>query len=190
MTEILTDDELVLKFKKGQKECFEELVFRYKNSLYQYILSMVRDEGTAGDIFQEVFINFFKNVEKYNPQGKFKAWLFMSARNRILNFFRDKDKLYSLDETDENGEAYLQDMVAGNDLPPLEQLSNEELGRSIRKASLELPQKQREVIYLRQYLSFKEIAQMVGRPIGSVLAEHHRGIKKMQQLLSGKEVSV
>lgn len=81
-----TDDELVLLFKSGSGEAFEELVYRYKNSLYQYIMTMVQDEGAAGDLFQEVFISLFKHADKYEPRGKFKSWLFLTARNRVLNF--------------------------------------------------------------------------------------------------------
>ena len=53
----------------------------------------------------------------------------------------------------------------------------------IRRASLQLPPRQREMIYLRQYLSFKEIAELLERPLGTVLADCHRAIKKMRQLL-------
>ena len=60
-----TDDELVRQFCSGSGEAFEALVYRYKNSLYQYLFSLVQDEGTASDLFQEVFLSFFKNASKY-----------------------------------------------------------------------------------------------------------------------------
>ena len=59
----------------------------------------------------------------------------------------------------------------------------------IRRASLALPQRQREMIYLRQYLSFKEIAELMDRPLGTVLADCHRAIKKMQHLLAAKQTA-
>lgn len=183
MNSMLTDDELAEGFKLGRQEYFEELVYRYKNSLYQYIMVMVHDEGAAGDLFQEVFIGFFKNADKYHSEGKFKAWLFRSARNRVLNFFRDRDKLYSLDAPDENGNNVLQETLSDDEPLPQEQLENAELGRRLRGASLRLPDKQREVVYLRQYLTFKEIAQLLERPLGSVLSDFSRGVKKMQALL-------
>ena len=73
-----TDDQLVELFRAGNEKAFEELVYRYKNPLYQYIMSLVQDEGAAGDLFQEVFISFFKNVGKYESRGKFKSWLFLN----------------------------------------------------------------------------------------------------------------
>lgn len=182
-----TDDELVLLFKSGSGEAFEALVYRYKNSLYQYIMTMVQDEGAAGDLFQEVFISLFKHADKYEPRGKFKSWLFLTARNRVLNFFRDRDKLSSLDQTDEEGNAFLHDTLPDGEASPLEGLAGRETEEEIRRAALELPQRQREMIYLRQYLSFKEIAELLNRPLGTVLADCHRAVKKMQRILAAQE---
>ena len=184
-----TDDELVLLFKSGSGEAFEELVYRYKNSLYQYIMAMVQDEGAAGDLFQEVFISFFKHADKYQPRGKFKSWLFLAARNKVLNFFRDRDPLASLDQTDEEGNAFLHDTLPAAPPSPLDGLAGRETEEEIRRASLALPQRQREMIYLRQYLSFKEIAELMDRPLGTVLADCHRAIKKMQHLLAAKQTA-
>lgn len=186
--DLLSDDELIERFKKGDAGSFEALVYRYKNSLYQYIMALVRDEGAAGDLFQEVFINFYKRVEQYQAQGKFKSWLFTSARNRVLNFFRNRDPLASLDESDEDGNPVLHDSLPGSQPLPLEELENRELGVCLRNAALRLPPAQREIIYLRQYLPFKEISVLVARPLGTVLAQYQRGVKKMQQMLLRQEV--
>ena len=178
-----TDDQLVELFRAGNEKAFEELVYRYKNPLYQYIMSLVQDEGAAGDLFQEVFISFFKNVGKYESRGKFKSWLFLTARNRVFNFFRDRDKLSSLDQTDDDGNSVFHETLDDGQLAPLEELSGKEAEEMIRRASLQLPPRQREMIYLRQYLSFKEIAELLERPLGTVLADCHRAVKKMRQLL-------
>lgn len=186
-----TDDELVRQFCSGSGEAFEALVFRYKNSLYQYLFSLVQDEGAAGDLFQEVFLSFFKNARKYAARGKFKSWLFLSARNRVLNYFRDRDEAFSLDVTDEAGNAFLHETLPDDTPLPLDTLATREGAEKIRQASLRLPPAQRETLYLRQYLSFKEIAQMQGRPLGSVLSDFHRAVKKMQQWLAPeKEVTL
>lgn len=182
------DDELVDAFKQGDAKAFEELVLRYKNSLYQYIFAMTRDAGAAEDLFQETFISFFKHADKYQARGKFKAWLFLAARNRTLNFFRDRDKLFSLDQTDDEGGDLLS-ALPDSSPTPAEALSGRETEEQIRRAVLALPVRQREMIYLRQYFSFKEIAQMLQRPLGTVLADCHRAVKKMQILLA-EEVSL
>ena len=68
-------------------------------------------------------------------------------------------------------------------------MTQAELAEKIKKAALALPQTQREVIYLKQYMTFREAAEMLNRPLGTVLADHHRGIQKMKQLLQ-KEAAV
>lgn len=90
-----TDDELVLLFKSGSGEAFEELVYRYKNSLYQYIMTMVQDEGAAGDLFQEVFISLFKHADKYEPRGKFIVAVFNGAQPGVKFFQRPGQTLFA-----------------------------------------------------------------------------------------------
>lgn len=178
------DDELVASFCNGNNQAFEELVLRYKNPLYQYILSLVKEEGAAEDLFQEVFISFFKHAQTYKPEGKFKAWLFLTARNKVINFWRDSKKTTSLDQTDEDGNAFLQEKLEDNSRPVLDELSWQETEKLVARAAEELPPRQREMIYLRQYLSFQEIADTVGRPLGTVLADCHRAVKKIRQLIA------
>lgn len=180
----LTDDELVRLFRRGNEQAFEMLVLRYKNSLYQYIRAMVKDEGIAGDLFQEVFLAFFKHKDSYRAEGKFKSWLFLTARNKVFNFVRDHKANVSLDQTDEDGNWVLQETLPDGNKPLLEHLTVQESAQRIGQAAEKLSPRQREVIYLRPYFSFKEIAQMVDRPLGTVLADCHRGVQKMQQILA------
>ena len=98
-----SDDELVVLFAQGQNDAFEELLLRHKNGLYQYILSLVKDEGAAGDLFQEVFLALYTHAADFKAQGKVKSWLFLTARNKSLNYLRDHKSLTSLDEQDEEG---------------------------------------------------------------------------------------
>lgn len=179
-----TDESLVLAFKNGNNEAFENLVYRYKNSLYQYIYGMVKETGVAEDLFQEVFVSFFKQRQRFEVRGKFKSWLFLTARNRVFNYFRDTKQTVSLDQTDDEGNAFLQDKLPDENRLPLEELTQQEKDERVKQAVLQLVPRQREIIYLRAYFSFKEIAQMVGRPLGTVLADCHRATQKMQQILA------
>lgn len=182
--DIQNDDSLVASFCDGNNQAFEELVLRYKNSLYQYILSLVKDESVAEDVFQDVFISLFKHAKTYKAQGKFKAWLFLAARNKVLNYWRDHKNNTSLDQTDDDGNAYLQDTLSDNSRPVLDELNWRELQETVRQAIEQLPPRQKEMMYLRQYMSFQEIADTVDRPLGTVLADCHRAVKKVRQLIA------
>ncbi len=126
----------------------------------------------------------FSSTRINTRRGKFKSWLFLSARNKVLTFFRDSDKLASLDQTDEEGNAFLHETLPDGERPLLDELSGQETLEQIRRAALMLPPRQREMVYLRQYMSFKEISQVLDRPLGTVLADCHRAVKKLQQLLA------
>ena len=182
-----TDDELMSLFGSGSNEAFETLVLRHKNALYQYIKSMVVDEGATEDLFQEVFITLFQSAGKYQAQGKFKSWLFLMARNKILNYFRaQKKNTTSLDQTDEEGNAFLYDTLADGAPPVLDGMTQRETEQKIREAVKKLPERQREILLLRQDMSFKEIAEMLVRPLGTVLSDYHRALGKMRQILTAQ----
>lgn len=182
-----TDDELMSLFGGGSNEAFETLVLRYKNALYQYIKSMVLDQGAAEDLFQEVFITLFQSADKYQAQGKFKAWLFLMARNKVLNYFRAQNKnTTSLDQTDEEGNAFLQDTLPDGATPILDGLTQRETAEVLHRALEQLPERQREILILRQDMSFKEIAEMLGRPLGTILADSYRALGKLKQLLTAQ----
>ena len=182
-----TDDELMSLFGSGSNEAFETLVLRHKNALYQYIKSMVVDEGATEDLFQEVFITLFQSAGKYQAQGKFKSWLFLMARNKILNYFRaQKKNTTSLDQTDEEGNAFLYDTLADGAPPVLDGMTQRETEQKIREAVEKLPERQREILLLRQDMSFKEIAEMLVRPLGTVLSDYHRALGKMRQILTAQ----
>ncbi len=182
-----SDDELIQTFVAGQPEAFEELVLRYKNSLYQYIISLVHDEGAAGDLFQDVFLALYKHAADFKAQGKVKAWLFLTARNKTLNYFRDRKEAVSLDEPDEEGNEFWHEVLPDGEADHLEQLTSREGLERLKKAIDSLPPRQKEVIYLRQYLSFAEMAEVQHRPLGTVLADCHRAVAKVRNLLASEE---
>ena len=178
-----SDDELVVLVSQGQNDAFEELLMRHKNGLYQYIFSLVKDDGTAGDLFQEVFLALYKHAADFKAQGKVKSWLFLTARNKSLNYLRDHKSLTSLDEQDEEGNEFWHEILPDGEISHLEQLTQQENFERIRQIVASLPPRQQEVLYLRPYFSFKEIAEMVGKPIGTVLADCHRGLEKVRKIL-------
>ena len=128
---ILTDDEIIHLFQQGNSKAFEELVWRYKNSLYQYILGMVKDTALADDLFQEVFLSFFTHKDSYQAQGKFKSWLFLTARNKVYNYVRDHKTAVSLDETDAQGKEVWHERLADGKKMPLENLTAQEVGQQL-----------------------------------------------------------
>lgn len=166
-------EELIInEVKNGNKEKFGLLVEKYQDALFTFIFYSVKDEGTAKDILQETFLKALKEINNYKEEGKFKAWLWTIARNKVMDFYRKAKKLVPLEE--ENLEE--QDETSKKALGKIE-LSH------IQNLIEALPSEQKEVILMRQYLSFKEIAAVLNCPLGTVLARLNRAIKKIQKSL-------
>ncbi|MGB2578556.1 RNA polymerase sigma-70 factor (ECF subfamily) [Elusimicrobium simillimum] len=180
-----TDIELLEMYKKGDVGALGLIIEKYKGPLYAYILSIVKAEAAAEDIFQEVFLKIVKNPHSYKEQGNFKSWLFTVTRNKCMDYFRGAGNDISLDQETED-EMTLHDIIQSDEKDPLDILLNTEDGTAINEVLSMLPQEQREVIILRTTMSFKEIAAALNCPIGTVLARASRGYKKMQSELTNK----
>ncbi len=166
-------DEIIIKeIKNGNKEIFGKLVEKYQDSLFTFIFYSVKDEGNAKDILQETFIKALKEIDKYKEEGKFKAWLWTIARNKVMDFYRKGGKTVPLEE----------EIIKQDDETSKKALGQIELNH-IKSLIENLPPEQKEVILMRQYLSFKEIASVLNCPLGTVLARLNRAIKKIQKSL-------
>lgn len=169
----MQEEELIIyDVKNGNKEKFGLLVEKYQDSLYTFIFYSVKDEGTAKDILQETFLKALKEINNYKEEGKFKAWLWTIARNKVMDFYRKSSKIVPLEEET----LKQQDETSKNALGQIEL-------KHIQNLIEELPSEQKEVILMRQYLSFKEIAAVLDCPLGTVLARLNRAIKKIQKSL-------
>ncbi|MBQ4493112.1 MAG: RNA polymerase sigma factor [Elusimicrobiaceae bacterium] len=168
-------DELIIKeVKSGNKEKFSLLVEKYQDTLFTFIYYSLRDEASAKDILQETFIKALKEIDKYKEEGKFKAWLWTIARNKVMDFYRKAGKIVPLEEEALN--------LNQGDETSKKAFSKLELSH-IESIIENLPTEQKEVVLLRQYLSFKEIAAVLDCPLGTVLARLNRAIKKIQKSL-------
>ncbi len=172
-------DEIIIKeIKNGNKEIFGQLVEKYQDSLFTFIFYSIRDEDSAKDILQETFIKALKEIDKYKEEGKFKAWLWTIARNKVMDFYRKSSKIVPLEE----------ETLKQEDETSKKALSQIELSH-IEKIIENLPPEQKEIILLRQYLSFKEIATVLDCPLGTALARLNRAIKRIQKSLGEEYVA-
>ncbi len=168
----MQDEIIVKEIKNGNKEIFGKLVEKYQDSLFTFIFYSVKDEGNAKDILQDTFIKALKEIDKYKEEGKFKAWLWIIARNKVMDFYRKGGKTVPLEE----------EIIKQDDETSKKALGEIELNH-IKSLIENLPPEQKEVILMRQYLSFKEIASVLNCPLGTVLARLNRAIKKIQKSL-------
>jgi RNA polymerase sigma-70 factor (ECF subfamily) len=172
----LSDSELVAAFKGGDPEALGALMERHKAAVYGYLLGLTGRPEAADDIFQEVFLKLVKNPGAYGEREKFKAWLFTVARNAAMDYFRRGSARAEVPLEGDGDRPGPADFAASPEPGPERSAADRELGGRIAAALGKLSEDQREVFYLRHYsgLSFREIAEMLNVPIGTVLARMSR----------------
>ncbi|MGB9069458.1 MAG: sigma-70 family RNA polymerase sigma factor [Candidatus Acidiferrales bacterium] len=157
-----TDVQLMLDVKAGDEASFDFLLQRYRSPLVNFLNRMVRDQATAEDLAQEVFLRVYRARKQYTPSAKFTTWLFRIATNLALNSVRDNR--HNRMGVSIDGPA------DGDDSPPLELKAREiridermierDRVEIIRRAIWSLPEKQRAAVLLHKYeeMDYGEIA--------------------------------
>lgn len=188
----MTDDMLVTLYLQGNNSAFDILLERHKDRLYNYIYFIVRSREVTEDIFQETFVKAIVTLQqgRYVNDGKFSAWITRIAHNLVIDQFRTErnENVISNDESEIDlfNNAKL---VEGN----IEnRMVNEQVLKDVRALVDELPDCQREVVFMRYYqdLSFKEIADITGVSINTALGRMRYAVLNMRRIASEKCISL
>ena len=188
----MTDDMLVTLYLQGNNSAFDILLDRHKDRLYNYIYFIVRSREVTEDIFQETFVKAIVTLQqgRYVNDGKFSAWITRIAHNLVIDQFRTErnENVISNDESEIDlfNNAKL---VEGN----IEnRMVNEQVLKDVRALVDELPDCQREVVFMRYYqdLSFKEIADITGVSINTALGRMRYAVLNMRRIASEKCISL
>lgn len=174
------DTELIRAINGGRQDFYYELVKRYEKSLYNFGLRMCEDPSDAEDMVQDTFLNVFKYLGGFRYETKFKNWLYRVATSACLKKKRRSkfapDRELSLDEF-----LPVDESAVSMDLPrwasqPLDQVLDEELGGVIQKALIDLPEKYRLVIVLRDVEGFSthETAEILDLTPTNIKVRLHR----------------
>jgi len=174
------DTELIRAINSGRQDHFYELVKRYEKSLYNFGLRMCDNPSDAEDMVQDTFLNVFKYLEGFRYETKFRNWLYRVATSACLK--KKRRSKYAPDR-ELSLEAFLpeDESAVSTDIPrwasqPLEQVLDGELNGIIRQALLELPEKYRLVIVLRDVEGFttQETAEILGLTPTNIKVRLHR----------------
>lgn len=181
--------ELVRGCQRGNQEAFERLFGLYRGPVYAYLARTTGDRHLAEDLLQDVFLRLIQNIERYSESGRFEAWLFRIAANRVRDWARRRVRSERVGAAghsdDESGGPKVVDRPV--EAPPEVRLVRSEEAKLLEAAMGTLEPQERQVLMLRHYgdLSFREIADIMGRPLGTVLARSHRALLKLREKLQG-----
>ena len=186
----LSDSELIAYFKSGNQDAFEEIVLRYQSQVFSYIMSITKKPQATEDITQDVFIKVYKKLGAYTDDNKFKNWLFTLSRNMTMDFYRKNSrKIVPLESQDED-EFSLIDVLADDQPQALDMAIEQDKNDAINRALNQLSIEERELISLKDSMTFKEIAEMQKKPIGTLLSKFNRALGKLKTILKELEPEV
>lgn len=188
----MADDVLVTLYLNGNNGAFDVLLNRHKDRLFNYIFFIVRSRELAEDLFQETFVKVIVTLQqgRYVNDGKFSAWITRIAHNLVIDQFRVErnENLISNDETEFDllNDARLSEGTVEN------RMVNEQVLCDVRALIDELPDCQREVVFMRYYqdLSFKDIADITGVSINTALGRMRYAVLNMRRIAAEKNVSL
>jgi RNA polymerase sigma-70 factor, ECF subfamily len=184
-----SDEELLALFRHGTSEAFGALVRRYEGELYGYLRRYLGDGDLAEDVFQNTFLQLYTKISQYEPGRPVRPWLYAIATNQAIDALRRQNRHQTLrlyaegEETDDGDLSHLFTLPESPGPGPLEQLQGEERKQLIRATVENLPDFLKQVVLLAYYqgLKYKDIADIMGIPVGTVKSRLHTALCKLHE---------
>ena len=184
--------ELVRRCVAGEASAWEEIVRLHNRRIYNLCYRFTNSPDTAEDLTQEVFIRVYRTIATYNiEKGAFSTWLTTLTRNLLVDHFRRgrQDRMTdSIDATvsNEPDSLAVSDRLRDTGPSPADQVASQETQKMVQRALARLSPDLREAVILRdlQDMDYKEIAQVLKVPEGTVKSRINRGRMELARLLS------
>ncbi len=187
-----SDEDLLSRFRRGQTETFGVLVRRYERELYGYLRRYLGDASLADDVFQNTFVQLFTKVGQYQDGRPVRPWLYTIATHQAIDALRrgGRHQALSLDQHREqlpDGDVRgLVELLETRELGPVDAVQQDELRERVRGAVDHLPEFLRQVLILAYFqgMRYREIAEVVGVPVGTVKSRLHAALVKLHETLA------
>jgi len=187
--EEIADAVLVSRSQAGDMKAYDTLVIRHRNRIFAMIRNMTHHEADAWDLTQDVFIKAWNALANFEAKAKFSTWLYRIAHNVVYDWNRRKkhdmagelnEEIFENNRIDPSAIAIPH---AGGS--PDEQMAMGELKTKIEAALAKISPEHREIVILKdvQGLAYKEIADVMGCTIGTVMSRLFYARQKLQALL-------
>ena len=173
---VYVGENLITEIASGSAVAFRELYELTSDAVYGFALSILKNSHDAEDVMQEVFIKIHSSADTYQRQGKAMAWILTITRNLCYNKIRDHKQHddiadYAHVATDGSHEQGINAMI-------------------LKEAMEVLAEDERQIVMLHSMTGMKhrEIAEILGMPVSTVLSKYNRSLKKLKKSIEGREV--
>lgn len=189
---LLTDEELVALYSKGDNCAFDVLLLRHKNRIYSYIFYIVKDRELTEDIFQETFVKVITTIKqgRYVESGKFSSWITRIAHNLIIDHYRQEKSENHIPNSDMTTDVFNRKELSEGTVE--DSMISSQVRVDIRKLVAALPDNQKEVLVMRYYqnMSFKEIADATNVSINTALGRMRYAILNMRRMAEENKIEL
>lgn len=176
------ESQLIARAVRGDAEAFGDLYEAHLEAIYNYIYYRISNAQDAEDLTEAVFLKAWQAMGGFETRDvPFKAWLYRIAHNLVIDYYRTRKELESLD-----GQRPLTDHRPH----PEESVQSREMATHVARSLQQLPPLHQDVLLLRfvEGLSHAETAEALERTEGAVRVLQHRALKALQALLAVEEV--
>ena len=190
----LTDEQLLQEHRRGRSERFELLVRRYSQELFRFAYRLLGSPAAAEDIVQETFLQVHLSMERFDVSRRFRPWVFTIAANKARDYLRSQKRrpevpLDAVADGSSDGGPSFREFLSGRSVGPAVALEREERSSRVRQLVEQLPLYLKEVLVLGYYhgFAYKEMANVLDVPIGTIKSRLHSAVAKMGDLISSLE---
>ena len=189
MPEEVTDEQLVGRYRAGEVSAYEQLVQRYRQELFHFLVRFSGNRAAAEDLFQEAFLQVHLSMDSFDVSKRFRPWLFTIAANKARDYLRKTSRRQAaplsafVDDSRDDGRAFI-DLLEADVSLPADDAEEKEQRELVRKTVAALPDHLREVLILAYFnqFAYKEIAEMLSIPLGTVKSRLHAAVGTFAQL--------
>jgi RNA polymerase sigma-70 factor (ECF subfamily) len=178
-----TDEQLLESYGQGNRAGFSRLVERYQRELFHFLVRFLGDRAAAEDVFQETFLQIHQSAGHFDPERRFRPWLFTIAANKARDLMRSQARRpthplqASISPSDEESGPFI-DFMQSSAQAPGENLEKEELQRLVHETVMGMPSHLREILLLSYFHQFpyKQISEILNIPLGTVKSRLHAAV--------------
>jgi len=180
-----SDEELMLRFGRGEAAAFDLLYRRHEMKIWRYLKRSVENRASADELMQDVWFAVAREANRYRPTAKFTTWLFTLARNRIIDAVRKNRPHDSIDQDADGSTALAERLRADASMEPQERLQLEQHASVLIAAVDRLPAEQRDAFLLHAEgeLSLEEIAVATGASFETAKSRLRYAREKLRESL-------
>ncbi|MEM9373379.1 MAG: RNA polymerase sigma factor [Planctomycetota bacterium] len=177
-----TDEAVFERFLDGDLEAYRTLIDRYHDDLIRFLTRLVGDRMAADDIFQETFLQVHQSAHTFDVSRRFRPWLFTVAANKGRDWLRKKNRQRAVDLSapigGPDGTTSFVDLLEVDVPGPGAAMDAGERDEQVQRALQQLQPALREVLLLAyfQRLSYQQIADDLGIPLGTVKSRMHSAV--------------